>query len=179
MNPFCFFLLFSLICFSCSNPVTDQERNSDPQDNCSELLTESAVTYKVAPSMPGWLIGSWKYTSERYIIIEKWTYENDSTYAGKSYLTTNGNTVVQEYITLELRNGILYYKPTPQLSNTDNITHTFRYTGIRQDSLIFEDPMNDFPQKIIYFRMSEDSICALLTGTTPEGPDTIIFRMSK
>jgi hypothetical protein len=178
IKPF-YIILFLIFLYSCNVSTSENGMVATTEETTGDTTSGTAVSALNPVIMPYWLPGVWVYSSARSKIKEVWTIENDSTYSGTAYLTTNGVTVVSEYISLEIRNGLMFYKPTPQLSNTDKKTHSFIYTEGHNDSLVFEDPMNDFPQKIVYYRFSKDSIFAILTGTTPDGPDTVVFPMEK
>lgn len=177
-----FLLFFSLFLFSlgCQKTVNYGGLRAYSLDgNQFQLNVRHTIAVEPIAEMPEWFLGWWLFRGKESVTEEVWEQDNDSTYSATSYLTVKAGTVVSEYITLELRNGHLFYKPTPQLSNAENVTTTFQLTVSGRDCVVFENPLHDFPRKIIYQKSGDDSLYATLTGVTLEGPDTVIFGMKK
>lgn len=74
-----------------------------------------------------------------------------------------GDTLVRETISLEMRDGELYYIPTVKDQNSAQPV-LFRRIASGPDSIVFENPAHDFPTMIKYVRVSADSLLAEISG---------------
>lgn len=111
-----------------------------------------------------WLIGEWENTTSEGRLSETWVKKNDSTYAAETYFIgkESNDTLFSEIIELVQRGNVLYYIPKFINKKTDETE--FRMTSSNNDLLIFENPDNDFPKKISYKRIHQDSIFAEISG---------------
>lgn len=136
--------------FSCA------ENKSETTDNASATGGELE---KVS-----WLLGTWQNNSAEGTATEAWTRENDSTLTATSYFVANGaDTVSTETILLQERGGKLFYVPTVKDQNQGQPVN-FTLTTISDKQLVFENPEHDFPQKITYTRITNDSVVAEISG---------------
>ena len=125
-----------------------------------------------------WLIGSWKNQSAKTVDIETWKKLNDSTFIGRSYSLTGADTVSSEHIRLEQHKGKLYYIPTVKNQNGGKAV-TFTLTSSNNKHLVFENPEHDFPQKITYTQITNDSLVAEISGTRKGRQKAIQFPMKR
>jgi hypothetical protein len=110
-----------------------------------------------------WLIGKWEYVSGEGHASETWEAENDSTYAGRSYFLVGKDTVSSESLVLTQSGNELHYIPTVKEQNQGQPVK-FTMTGVPGNQLVFVNPQHDFPQKITYTKITEDSIVAEISG---------------
>ena len=125
-----------------------------------------------------WLIGSWKNQSAKTVDIETWKKLNDSTFIGRSYSLTGGDTVSSEHIRMEQHKGKLYYIPTVKNQNGGKAV-TFMLTSSNNKHVVFENPEHDFPQKITYTQITNDSLVAEISGTKKGWQKAIQFPMKR
>jgi len=125
-----------------------------------------------------WLIGSWKNQSAKTVDIETWKKLNDSTFIGRSYSLTGADTVSSEHIQLEQHKGKLYYIPMVKNQNGGKAV-TFTLTSSNNKHLVFENPEHDFPQKITYTQITNDSLVAEISGTRKGRQKAIQFPMKR
>lgn len=110
-----------------------------------------------------WLIGEWEHNSSEVEFTEKWQVLNSTTYLGKSYFVIEGDTVFAEEVHLEQREKELVYA-VKILSEPNDSRTEFKLTSSSKNQLVFENPENDFPKKITYNRIHNDSIYAEISG---------------
>lgn len=110
-----------------------------------------------------WLLGDWENISDEGHITESWKRVNDSTFAGASYFTKGKDTLSSETISLEEKRGKLYYIPTVAGQN-DGKPVSFKLVIYDDNNLIFENPAHNYPQKIRYTRIHNDSMIAEISG---------------
>lgn len=110
-----------------------------------------------------WLIGEWQNNSAEGNNTEVWERENDSVFSGKSYYVIGKDTVSSETIRLEQNGKTLFYIPTVnEQNNRQAIKFALTSSTIKQ--LVFENPEHDFPQKITYEQITNDSLLAEISG---------------
>jgi len=125
-----------------------------------------------------WLIGNWKRVSDDGILIEAWTQLNDSTFSGRSFFISNGDTLSSELISLEQRKEKLYYIPIVADQNNGKSV-VFTMTSQTDSSATFENPEHNFPQKIDYRFQRPDSLIADVSAVINGNQKVINFRMGR
>lgn len=125
-----------------------------------------------------WLIGTWANESPYGNLSESWQKENDSVYRGQSFFIKGKDTIHSESIALAERNGEVFYSPTVQGQNGDKPVD-FKMTAATDKQLVFENPAHDFPQKITYTKITNDSLVAEISGKQQGKPASEKFAMKK
>jgi hypothetical protein len=110
-----------------------------------------------------WILGEWGNTTKEGVLTETWTKENDSTFLGKTYFITGKDTAFTESIQLTQKNGQLLYIPTVSDQNKGKSV-SFALSSSPENQLVFENKEHDFPQKITYTKISNESIVAEISG---------------
>ena len=156
-------LSLSLLC--CTN---GGKQKDNPHDSTKYQIIERSH----------WLIGDWQSKSAKGILIETWHQLNDSTLAGKSYFMSGADTLSLENIRLEQRMDKLFYIPTVKDQNMGQAVH-FTMTRMTDSLMIFENPEHDFPQKISYSKVGNDSLMAEVSAMIDSKVKSQTFRMGK
>lgn len=110
-----------------------------------------------------YLIGNWENLTTDADFKEIWKKENDSTFTAMSYITVKKDTVFYENIVLTQTNDSLFYNVSVKGENKDNEV-SFYLTSDAHNVLVFENPNHDFPTKIAYKKVSNDSLVAIIYG---------------
>ncbi len=110
-----------------------------------------------------WLLGKWQNSTEEGEATEIWNKQNDSTYVAESFIISEEDTAFHETIRMEQRNNQLHYiVRTAGQNNLNEVTFTL--TSATADVLVFENPKHDFPTKITYTKIGQDSLYAEISG---------------
>ncbi|HCT29393.1 MAG TPA: hypothetical protein DIW31_01350 [Bacteroidales bacterium] len=125
-----------------------------------------------------WLIGKWQNKSAEGESQEIWEKKNDSTLIGASYFVVGNDTVSSESISLEERGSELLYIPTVKNQN-DGKPIVFTLTSSTTNQLVFENPNHDFPQKITYTQIANDSLIAVISGVVNGKENSQNFPMTR
>lgn len=125
-----------------------------------------------------WLIGNWENVSPYGNLSESWQKENDSVYKGQSFFIKGKDTIHAEAIVLAEENGVVNYSPQVKGQNDDKPVD-FRMTSATDKQLVFENPAHDFPQKITYTKITNDSLVAEISGKQQGKPASEKFAMKK
>lgn len=108
-----------------------------------------------------WLSGNWKIDTGRGTIIENWKVLDDSTLYGKSLLVkSQGDSVLQESMELQLRKGQWTFTSTVQGQN-NNHPVSFKVIYAKGTEFISENPEHDFPQRIAYRRVKNNLFASI------------------
>lgn len=132
-----------------------------------------------APSGPiarlSWLAGCWKHEQADYRRDEQWMEPRGGTMVGMSRTVTGGETVEYEFIRIETRDGSLAYVAYP----SGQAMAAFLQAELSDSLVAFEAPEHDFPQRIIYQRLSPGSILAWIEGDVDGVNRAIEFPLAK
>lgn len=111
------------------------------------------------------LIGNWSYAGQKETIIEKWEWSKKSGLNGISYsINHSGDSVLLETISIHKEGNEIYYTPTGhQPGNTSTVP--FKLVSDKEDTYIFENRNHDFPQRIVYRKLSDSELLAWIEGT--------------
>ena len=131
------------------------------KDTHSSAVTAKTKIYKQIEKA-NWLLGNWGNTSPQGTLTENWQKINDSVYNGESFFVIEKDTVFSEYIALEEANGKLTY--IVSVAEENNKPVRFEMTSITNNQIIFENPEHDFPTKIVYNNVTNDSLVAEISG---------------
>lgn len=125
-----------------------------------------------------WFLGEWYCMSSYGDFTEKWEKLSDSTMIGQSHIMKGKDTIFRENIVLEQRNDSLFYNVL--IKNKDQEENTsFYLTKSSNNQLVFENPKHDFPTKIVYKLIDNDSILASIHGKEKGIEKFENFPMSK
>ena len=79
---------------------------------------------------------------------------------GMSRTVREGRLIEEERLRIHMREGVLTYTAEP---SGQQLTH-FALKSLTDDLAVFEAPEHDFPQRILYRRVSPDSMVARIEG---------------
>ena len=108
-----------------------------------------------------WLTGKWAGTDDDTDFFEEWETIKGTSMNGRGGAIVGPDTVFSERIKMEQRGDDIFY--TPSVSENGGAVD-FKFTGLKNDSIIFENPAHDFPQRIVYFRQSDEKLYACIDG---------------
>ena len=151
------------------------------ETKATETETETTAPVKTYAHMDkaNWLIGNWGHTSKEGSLTETWVKANDSVYKGETYFVVGGkDTVFSEKVDLIQENDKLAYIVTVPGQNNEKPVR-FDMTSISDTTIIFENPAHDYPNKIVYNKIGNDSVVAEIFGIQKGKPATEKFAMKK
>ncbi|WP_125719128.1 DUF6265 family protein [Flavobacterium ustbae] len=144
-----------------------------------EIKIETPLKTKSNIEKASWFIGEWGNKSEEGELTERWKKVNDSVYFGESYFVVGGkDTVFGEHVNLEDKNGKLSFTVTVPGQN-DELPVTFEMTTSTDNQIVFENPKHDYPSKIVYNKVGNDSLVAEIFGMKKGKTASEKFLMKK
>jgi len=129
------------------------------------MIPLDAVLPQTSASAPvdqlAWLSGCWSMARPDGVTEEQWMKPSGGTMIGMGRTVRGGKTTEYEFLQIREVNGKLAYVAKP----SGQAEATFPVVSISADAVTFENPAHDFPQRIIYKRLSETSVTARIEGT--------------
>jgi hypothetical protein len=108
-----------------------------------------------------WLTGCWSLTRPNGGEVEEhWMAPKGGTMLGMSRTVRDGKTVEHEFLQIRLDGTTLVYNAWP----SGQAPAVFPLKALEPDSVTFENPSHDFPQRVIY-RRTASGIAARVEGT--------------
>lgn len=109
-----------------------------------------------------WILGEWEGKEENTFFFEKWEKEDDSTYLGTGKISKGEQVLVNEKLVLDMQMGIIMYGVDIEGSGQGMVY--FRMMEKTDSLWVFSNPEHEYPQNIIYRRVSADSMTAEISG---------------
>ena len=125
-----------------------------------------------------WLIGKWENKSDQGNLLEIWKKKNDSLFIGESYFIKEKDTLHSEKMELQQKGENLIYVSTIKGQNEDKPI-TFKHNITIEKQLVFENPNNEYPRKIVYKPIAKDRIFIEVSGMQQDKPSSIRYSMKK
>ena len=125
-----------------------------------------------------WLLGKWENKSDDGNLLEIWKKANDSLFIGESYFIKGKDTLHSEKIELQQRGENLFYISTIKGQNNDQPI-TFNHNIEIAKELVFENPKNEYPRKIVYKPIAKDRIFIEVSGIDQNKPSSSRYSMKK
>jgi len=109
------------------------------------------------------LIGRWENQTSDGVFSETWKKENDSLFLAESYFINEKDTLFSETIRLKAQANDLFLIVTVPNQNEEKPV-AFKLTYSSSGYFVFENPEHDFPKKITYRLINQDSLFAEISG---------------
>jgi hypothetical protein len=162
-------VMFTALTISCHNnapakaPLGEEAKTTQRYDTMKEFA---------------WLEGTWQDSTPDALFTERWTKENDSVYTAESTITKGKDTLFFETIVLDQTGDSLHYiVTTPKQNDAKPVSFTLK--SFTANSYVFENKQHDFPQRITYTKITNDSLIAEISGTQNGKPATEQFPMKR
>jgi hypothetical protein len=144
----------------------------------SLLLFTLSVTAHAQGSghpLPEWLAGCWRMEQGAVVVEEQWMLPRAGSMLAMSRTTRGSETIGFELVVLRARDGDLQYEARP----SNQPTAVFVLSEWTDSSVVFANPDHDFPQRIGYLRIGDDSLRAWTGGTVDGSERAIAFPYAR
>ena len=121
-----------------------------------------------------WLAGCWSRERANGMTEEHWMSPRGGTMLGMSRTVRDGRTVEFEFVQIRPSEGTLVYDARP----SGQPAARFALKSMTDDTVVFENPSHDFPQRIIY-RRTVDGVAARIEGVASGAPRAVDFPFSR
>ncbi|MET0534869.1 MAG: DUF6265 family protein [Steroidobacter sp.] len=125
------------------------------------LLAATGATAADDVASLTWLAGCWSPEKGEAGSVEQWLSPAGGTLLGMSRTVKNGRTIEFEFMQVRTNaEGKLVFIALP----SGQKEATFIASSVGKDSVTFENPQHDFPQKVIYRLESPERLIARIEG---------------
>lgn len=122
-----------------------------------------------------WLAGCWEGGSGIRKTFEQWMKPEGGTMIGMSRTVVGEKTREYEFIVIREQEDGIYYIASPSGQKGTS----FRLMRVDDHEAIFENPEHDFPQRISYRRVGDDSLHARIEGNSKGTMRGVDFPMKR
>ena len=138
------------------------------------VLSMAQVTEPITSA--AWLAGCWAVDGKEAGTGEQWMAPAGGTMLGAGRTVKNGKTVGFEFMQIRSsEKGKLEFVAMPSGQNET----TFSLVSRTEESLVFENPGHDFPQRVIYRSISTNQILGRAEGSMSGSLRGIDFPMNR
>ena len=114
------------------------------------------------------LEGTWKMITKRGAIYEEWKKMDKDYLQNRGYIIKGADTIISERVALtNTKEGIFYTSTVEDQNNKQPIA--FKMTKGEDNVFVFENPEHDFPKRIVYRFVTNDSLHAFIDDGTEAG----------
>lgn len=117
------------------------------------------------------LAGRWLMETPRQSFLEQWE-KKGALYSGFMSVIENGDTITAENIRILAEKEDYYYEATTAGQN-DSAAVKFKLVSYQPNEWVFENLMHDYPQRIVYAFVGNDSLVASISAVT--GPEKLVY----
>lgn len=157
------FVVLLLACNNDQQPLTDQVI-AEPEPTQPAALNNTKLSGLVSK-----LLGEWNdiQADGKTVFHEQWRRTDDAFYAGLGFVMSGTDTVFIENLHIAWdAKGANYSARIPSQNGGEYVD--FALTSVSNDSMVFENPVHDFPQRIAY-SLQGDSIWNVVVSGVEEG----------
>ena len=154
-KPLAFSILSLLISILSACAVTPERRD---QPRAMPFAVVSCPGFSI--DRLAWLAGTWVGDQQGISTEEVWLTPRGGTMIGMHRDIAADGEVFFEFLRIEDRAGTVVYVASPRGAAPTEFIHTGCVDGVAQ----FVNPAHDFPQRIVYHRLGEDSLKASVHG---------------
>ena len=127
---------------------------------CSIVYAHAPGSFEPLYALSG---GTWQMKTKKGYICERWKKISDNELHSQGFKVTGTDTILQEKVRLVQKSDGIYYIPTVIDQNKGEEV-SFKLISFVDKEYIFSNPDHDFPQRVIYHLVSQDSIHAWVDG---------------
>lgn len=125
-----------------------------------------------------WLEGSWTNVTPTMEFHENWQKTDAHHWKAESFVLVKKYTVFYEHIDLVKSGSNWEYIVSVRNQNNEQPV-AFTATKLENGNLEFENAQHDFPTRIVYKKITEDSLVATIFGTQKGKTVSEVFPMKK
>lgn len=119
-----------------------------------------------AISKLGWLGGNWRMEKDSRVIDVQWMAPAGGVMLGMSRTLLKGRETEHEFVQIrEGPGGDLFFVAQA----TGRKEAAFQLTLLTANTVVFENQLQDFPQKVSYILQPDGSLLAVMEGPGPDG----------
>lgn len=124
----------------------------------------------------GFMAGCWRGVTRSGTTIEEfYTSPSSNLIVGATRYIRDGRTVDFEFTRIDQTDSGAVITPHPKGARSVS----FVPKTMEPNRAVWENPTHDFPQRILYARVADDTLVARIEGRTPSGDRVLEWRMAR
>lgn len=167
MKKYALLIFFTIIFYSCKN-------NTEEKNSKVEIVSGNSDEIGKLQ----WLLGTWINESGEEYSQETWSKENDSTYTAFSFTQVGNETVFAETMALQQKSKNLLLTVANSVPTKESPV-TFKMISSDGRLVVFENKNHDFPKRITYKNVANDSLHAWIEGQINGETKKVDFHFSR
>lgn len=108
-----------------------------------------------------WLQGNWETKGKNAGYHEIWQLDS-GIYKGNSYALKKNDTIYAEKMLIQKEGDEIIFRAAN--NKEDKTAFNFKLDEVNNNQIIFINPLNDYPKKIIYEKLSDTSLVVKVSG---------------
>ena len=132
------------------------------------ILLGSCVSKKNPLAKAEWILGTWEYKDDKgNMIYHVWTKVNEKEFSGKMFEIKDADTIVNGYYYFRQEQDSLFHIVTIE-EEENHLFMRFALFSISKDEMVFENLEQNFPERIIYRKIGNNSLYYEISGIDEE-----------
>jgi Domain of unknown function (DUF6265) len=124
----------------------------------------------------GFMAGCWRGLTRSGTTIEEfYSAPSSNLIVGTTRYVRDGHTVDFEFTRIDQTDSGAVITPHPKGVRSVS----FAPKIVERNRAVWENPSHDFPQRILYTRVADDTLVARIEGRTPSGERALEWRMAR
>ncbi|WP_143160074.1 DUF6265 family protein [Chitinophaga jiangningensis] len=124
------------------------------------------------------LQGTWVMNTRKGSVVEQWQQVNDSTWYGRTWRVAEGDSSLQQSVSLVKQGDAIYFMPV-YTGHETLVPVKLKVRVLKPIGFVAEDLKNDFPQKVTYRFSAPTVLEARVQGTRDGTVEEYIFKYNK
>jgi hypothetical protein len=138
------------------------------------IISSDSKTFKKLYTLQG----TWKMNTKRGAVYEEWKKVDKNYLQNKGYIVKGTDTIINERVALTNTAGGIFYTSTVEEQNNKQPI-AFKMTKAENNVFVFENPVHDFPKRIVYKLVTADSLHAYVDDGNDESKKRQNFYFKK
>ena len=127
---------------------------------CTAFISSQSTDIKIFQKLYS-LEGVWLMKTKNGFIGEEWHKIDKNYIQSRGFYIKGRDTITTEKVSLKNTNDGIYYISTVEDQNK-KLPISFKFTSVLNNTFIFENPEHDFPKRIVYEFIGNDSMHAYI-----------------
>ena len=141
-------------------------------------LLQACVEHKPSLNNYNWMLGNWEFPVEDTLTFETWDRVSDTLFEGYNFKVHAQDTIMNEHLWLESRNGKIILSAKVFGHNEDR--RIFFELGMKNKKVArFENHNHDFPTVIEYHKTGHDYLEVKLKNEDISLPTIVMQKLNK
>ncbi len=144
------------------------------------IFAKSMLFGQCSDKFPYWLEGQWAVQPHESGTIEEWVRDGEHTMKAEIFKLYGDDRLVFDNMTIKCHNEEVIMELNAIMGKY-KVKAGFKLSEQTEDFMVFENPVTDYPNKISYRKVGNDTVVVNVSGRSPEisSMDAELVRIKK